>query len=225
MPVSHPIQLSILRELLYKTRTNFASLNTTDIPNDHFTFHLKRLVQLGIVEKTDKEYQLTSKGLEVAGRINLQELEIVQQPKVGIALCILDEVNNKVLVGERLHEPLKGKVGFYTEKVKLGESLFDTCKRCLLIETGLTGKFSQIGVVRIIRQHQGEIVTDVLFNYFKVTDLEGELQAETGVSRNLWIDFENLYKHPKLIKGLESELDLVRDSKPFFIEKSLEGLT
>lgn len=45
----HESQARILRELLFNNGTNFAALNTEGLSNDHFTFHLKKLVREGWV--------------------------------------------------------------------------------------------------------------------------------------------------------------------------------
>src|SRR3989344_1133235 len=82
----HEIQASILRELLFHNGSNFASLNKTEITNDHFTFHLKRLVGAGLVEKKDKRYFLTQAGKMYASRLDIDALKIEKQGTPGVAV-------------------------------------------------------------------------------------------------------------------------------------------
>lgn len=58
----HPIQAAILRTLLFAPQTRFAQLNTLKVSTDHFTFHLKRLLTIGLVVKEGGVYTLTTTG-------------------------------------------------------------------------------------------------------------------------------------------------------------------
>jgi predicted transcriptional regulator len=65
----HPVQGDILRVLLYTPDASFTELNGGTLSSDHFTFHIKRLVEIGLVEKTsDARYRLTATGKEHANR-------------------------------------------------------------------------------------------------------------------------------------------------------------
>ena len=49
----HAAQTSILRELLFRPVAGYAELQKpTGLTSDHFNFHIKRLVEIGLVEKT-----------------------------------------------------------------------------------------------------------------------------------------------------------------------------
>ena len=52
----HQIQNNILKTLLFKEKSRFAELNTDNISNDHFTFHLKRLLEQKLVEKNQQGF-------------------------------------------------------------------------------------------------------------------------------------------------------------------------
>jgi len=71
MNITHIIQINILKRLLILGNTRFTDLKySKEIPNDHFSFHLKRLLKLNLVCKIDNLYKLTIKGTEIAGRID-----------------------------------------------------------------------------------------------------------------------------------------------------------
>ena len=57
----HPIQTKILNLLSLKTRARFSELNSEKISNDQFNFHLKRLINLELVNKDLESglYELT----------------------------------------------------------------------------------------------------------------------------------------------------------------------
>ena len=123
--IDHIVQLSIIKQLIFKPKARFRDLNKTDLTNDHFTFHLNRLIKLGILEKKGIYYSLTTQGLELAGRLDIKSMSIVHPPKVGVCLFITRKNKGKVevLLEERLKDPFKGMIGSHTEKVRFAESL------------------------------------------------------------------------------------------------------
>ena len=52
----HPIQANILLSLLFKTKVRFTELNSLKVPSDQFNFHLKRLLETSLIEKTNSHY-------------------------------------------------------------------------------------------------------------------------------------------------------------------------
>lgn len=134
MEIDHHAQLTILRELLFHPEAHFGELNKTGLTNDHFTFHLKRLIDKGLIEKTDEVYKLTPMGLEIAGRLDVKNLEFIKQPKVGVSICVTRNNGRELLLGRRRKDPNRGQCGFYAQKVRFGESLFETAKNACLMK-------------------------------------------------------------------------------------------
>lgn len=220
--IKHPVQLEILKNLLYTPEAGFAELNSTELSNDHFTFHIKRLLKEGLILKNrEQKYTLSKKGLEIAGRIDLEKLNIIRQPKVGISLCILKRIplkkdsfeNNKILVGKRLHNPLKGKISLYTEKVRLGERLIKTAQRCLKRETKLIAqKYELAGTTRFLKKTDDNItVIDVVLHYFIVSELIGSLSKKTKVSENKWYTVKKLYNNKETPTKFNKQLNLLKN--------------
>lgn len=88
-PNVHIAQITILRHLLFAPRAGFAALQkATDLTSDHFSFHVKKLIDEGYVSKSEKHYKLTHKGKEYANRMDTDENEIEKQPKVSIAITL-----------------------------------------------------------------------------------------------------------------------------------------
>src|SRR5690242_16238231 len=86
----HEAQTSILRELLFLPAAGFAELQKpTGLTSDHFTFHINRLVELGLVERVERgRYRLTSKGKEYANRLDTDNNTVERQPKAAVMLTI-----------------------------------------------------------------------------------------------------------------------------------------
>jgi len=221
MQIEHHVQLSILKQLLFNPKARFRDLNKTDLTNDHFTFHLKRLVELDLISKFDNIYSLTPQGLELAGRLDIKSMKVINPPKVGVCLLIYRYRNDKleILLEERLKDPSKGKIGSHTEKVRFGESLYETTKRCLKNETGLEGNFKYCGVIRIIRIKNKYPFLDVLLNYFKVENPKGKLLKKTEASKNTWIEYKQALKIQKTFENYQEDLKKILSDKLFLEER------
>jgi Mn-dependent DtxR family transcriptional regulator len=116
----HPIQANILLFLLFEPKARFKDLNTTGISTDHFNFHVRRLVELGLIEKTKRGfYKLTPKGKEFANRFDTDSQLLERQAKIGVLICCVDESEKdiKYLIQQRLKEPYYGFYGFVTGKL------------------------------------------------------------------------------------------------------------
>lgn len=224
MQIDHTVQISILKALLFKPKARFRDLNKTDLTNDHFNFHLKRLVKLGIVEKKENYYQLTPEGLELAGRMDLKNMQIIKQPKVGVMIYVTRKHRGKtqILMGKRLRDPSKGMVGLHTEKVRFGERLAETAKRCLEKETGLKGEFECAGAVHMIKYRRNFPFIDVILNCYKSNILKGKLREKTTESENFWVDIDKVSNLQNKFHGLEEDIKSISSGELFFRERIVD---
>jgi len=222
--IEHEVQLSILKQLLLKPKSRFRDLNKTDLTNDHFTFHLKRLIKLGVIEKKGIHYNLTPQGLEIAGRLDLSNMKIVRSPKVGVCIFTYRKTQGKIeiLLEERLKDPSKGKMGSHTEKVHFGESIYETAERCLKDETGLSGKLRYTGVIRIIRKKKKQPFVDVILNYFKVKNPKGKLIETTQENKNFWYKYNDALKLKNTFKYYKEDLKNLLSNKIFIKERIID---
>src|SRR3989344_3431144 len=92
----HEFQISILRELLFKTEARFRDLNKIGVTNDHFTFHLKQLVKEGLVKKENNKYSLTDSGKEFANRMDTESLKLERQAKLGVSVEAVRKNKGKI---------------------------------------------------------------------------------------------------------------------------------
>ena len=155
----HDAQTSILRELLFHPKANFAKLQKgTGLSSDHFNFHIQKLVELKLVEKVSRgSYALTPRGKEHANKLDTDNNTIERQPKVAVILAV-ERKNSKgqkeYLFQERLKHPYFGFWGFATGKIRWGETIVQTAERELMEETGLTADH-RIAGVRQLRPRVG----------------------------------------------------------------------
>ena len=113
----HSVQAKILRELLFKPQARFSELNLTELTNDHFTFHVNQLLEIGLIEKVDKKYTLTTIGKEFANRMDTDTAKLERQAKTAVLVICVRKNRSKTecLVQQRLKQPFYGFYGFVIE--------------------------------------------------------------------------------------------------------------
>jgi 8-oxo-dGTP pyrophosphatase MutT (NUDIX family) len=184
----HEVQASILRELLFHNGSSFSALNKLDLTNDHFTFHIKRLISEEIIEKKGKLYYLTQKGKQLAGKLDIYGLKMEKFGTPSVAVTAKKIIDGKLhfLIQQRLKEPLYGFFGFVNGKIKFGEFAKETAKRELLEETGLIGDPEIVTIQHRLRgPNRDDIKLDHYFFIYMVENPEGELK-HTEEGNNYW---------------------------------------
>lgn len=211
----HDVQISILKELLFNPRARFSQLNKLHLPNDHFTFHLKRLIAEGLIAKTANRYELTTTGKEFAGRMDTANLKLERQAKIDVALHPMKIAKGKALhlVHKRLKQPFLNWYGSISGKIRWGETPLECGQRELLEETGLSGTFHLKSIEHYFHVHQdGKFLEDKYFWVFKVDNLKGKLIEKTEEGENIWMS-ESEYRKLKHVFAPFTEVDKRLKSK------------
>jgi len=215
----------ILRELLFRPNSRFSDLNIQGLSNDHFSYHIKVLIQDKYVTKNDSKYSLTNKGKEFANRMDTENTEIEKQPKVAVIIVATKSINGKkhLLVQERTKEPYFGYYGFITGKVRFGEKVSETARRELKEESGLED--GTILIKRIVHDHvvledNGDLVEDKMFYVILIKNPKGDL-VDTRNGKNKWVTVERFKKLKKKYYN-EDNIYFISQSKGDmnFIEKT-----
>lgn len=189
----HPIQMNILRILLFKPKARFRDLNSEKIPSDHFNFHVKALLKLTLIEKANNQtYQLTTVGKEFANRFDSEnsQMTLEKQAKIGVLVgCVAEQgKNQRYLIQQRLKEPFYGFYGFLSGKVKWGETVFETAARELEEETGLSAELSLVGVKhKMDYDTKGDLLEDKYFFIFRGRNSKGKLLETFEGGKNIWL--------------------------------------
>ena len=209
----HQAQAQVLKVLLFRPEARFAELNVSKLSTDHFTFHLKQLVENGIVEKTEKgTYRLTAKGKEFANRFDTEKAALERQAKLAVLVVVVKPFQNvtKYVSQQRLKQPFFGYRGFITGKIRWGETVLETAVRELKEEAGLTGQLELVGLEhKMDYSETGEILEDKYFYIVKATNTKGKLIENFEGGKNSWLSekeiltSENVFEDvPKILKGL-----------------------
>lgn len=221
----HPIQIGILRVLMYQEEARFSDLNPERIPTDHFNFHVKKLLELGFIEKTEQNlYRLTPKGKEFTNRFDTDQRKplLERQAKIGVLVaCVKGEGNSqKYLIQHRLKQPYYGFYGLISGKVRWGETIAETAARELKEEAGVSATMELVGIEhKIDYSTQGELLEDKYFYIFKATEAKGDLQERFEGGKNVWLAKNEIFKLPDLFSDVKEVLEIVDRNQLVFIER------
>lgn len=220
-PKTHPAQVLILRHLLFTPQAGFAQLQKdTNLTSDHFSFHIKKLIEEGYVEKLEKHYKLAHKGKEYANRMDTDENEIEKQPKVSVAITV-ERQNEKgereFLFQQRKKNPYYDFWGRVGGKVRWGESVIEAANRELKEETGLEAEFEYrlLYHKRDFNKSTGKLLEDKLFLCVYATKYSGELLElfEGGVNR--WMTEAEFQTQPKRFVSVDDFMTLIDNGETF----------
>ena len=179
----HPIQLQILKKLLFSEGLRFSQLKPDKVlENNQFSFHLDQLITSGYVQKDHVDYVLTTLGKEFANRMDTDKLSIKPQAKLSVLLCCQRDHDQKLqyLIYTRRKHPFYGCQGFFSGKVSYGERITEAAKRELKEETNLEGDPHLIGIVhyRVFDKMSRDLIEDKFFYVCSVVNPIGVLQGD-----------------------------------------------
>jgi ADP-ribose pyrophosphatase YjhB (NUDIX family) len=176
----HPIQLHILRKLLFAPVLRYSEMKPIEMENSQFVFHLDKLLEERIVRKEDEGYRLSEKGKEFANRMDDSVVSMRLQPKTTTVFCPVRLVSGEreFLLHTRLKNPFYGCQGFAAHKVWFGELLGEVVETGLFEETGLRG----VGELFAIRHFRvftasSELVEDKIMYAYRFLDVAGVLKS------------------------------------------------
>lgn len=211
----HDFQASILRTLLFNPGSRFRDLNKVEVTNDHFTFHVKKLIEDGLIVKQNGKYYLSQVGKEYANRLDTESLTIERQAKTAIALHAVRKVNGvtEYLVHHRLKEPFYGWYGSHSGKIRWGESPVQTAQREFFEETGLTGDFSHKGIIHYLHYYKdGKLLEDKYFWVFRIDNVQGELRAKVEEGENIWMTEKEFRKLKNVFASFDEMKSVINSS-------------
>ena len=216
----HPIQLSILKKLLFANTLRYTDIKPDkELENNQFDYHLDKLIKEEFIEKNNKIYTLTNYEKEFANRMNVKTGRMKQQAKLTTVICC---VNTKAqpheyLIYTRRKHPFYGCQGFPTEKVWFGENIEEAVLRGLKEETGLNG-VPKLFAVRHYKvfTHDKKLVEDKVMYVFRFENPRGELKGnEEGEFQ--WVKDTKIDTYIK--KPLEEFFELLT-----LLKKNFDGI-
>jgi len=220
----HPAQTKILRELLFRPQAGFAQLQKpTGLSGDHFSFHIARLVELGLVEKVARgAYRLNAAGKEYANRLDTDNNTVERQPKCAV-IPALERVHGgrkEYLFQERLKNPFYGFWSLPSGKMRWGESIVQAAAREAMEETGLTAVFEAAGVYheRVYEAESDNLLEDKIFFVVRGSHVQGKLITDFEGGQNEWMTADELSQKKKKFDSFTHEMKIL-DAQEWLVER------
>jgi ADP-ribose pyrophosphatase YjhB (NUDIX family) len=217
------IQNHIIQQLTQHSTRRHSELRPRDVEGNLFSYHLKGLLQEGLVEKREEGYSLTIKGMQFAGTFSLKTGKTRLQPKILTAVICQNE-HGEHLMARWHRQPNIGLVSFVHGMMHYGESVFVMAAREMAEKAGLSADLAHIGEVYVKGVRGEEVDRHMLVHLFRATnprELENApLRPE--VSGPFWASLESLSPE-QFVPGFYEIAQLVQGSnKPIFEEITVE---
>jgi len=212
----HLIQSHILKELTHREKGKYAELKPAHVESNRFVYHLKRLLDDGLIAKNASFYFLTAPGKRFISKLSLKSFSPRVQPKI-VSVLIVQNREKKYLLMNSKRQPFIGKISFPYGKIHYGETLTEAASRELREKTGLSAALMHCGDAYLSVREKGEIVSHMLCHVFYGKNPTGSLIETTKTHSNLW---ERLDHFPRdaFVPGFV-DLNMLRLKKsPFFAE-------
>lgn len=221
----HELQNQILESLLHASDLGFAQLQkVSGVEGNQFSFHIKKLVSDGLVEKIESgSYRLTTGGKEFANRLDTETRAVEKQPKSSVLLVIERKGADgaaEYLHQQRMKHPWYEYIVYVTGKIRFGESVYEAAGRELFEETGLKGSFEikAISHERDFVKDSSKVLEDKLFYVMHCIDVRGDL-TQPKEAKNIWMTRDEFLKS-KIIDGGPRFHDYVKSPSIIFEENN-----
>ncbi|HUC96057.1 MAG TPA: NUDIX hydrolase [Candidatus Saccharimonadales bacterium] len=212
--IDHHIQKSILKVLSRKEFARYSEMRPEKTDSNLYAYHLNRLITSGYVDKSDKGYALSVKGLQYV-EYTSSSMKINRQPKITTAILLKDNDGN-VLLTKRLKQPYINYYGLPLGKTHSDKDngILDSARRELYEKTGVKyRKLTHVGDTYLKIHMDKILISDILVHVFAATCKRRMSINESS----LWVDKKELSK-THLIPGVIEIVNMVDSGERFFNE-------
>lgn len=220
--LDHYIQRNIVYRLAFTPGLRFGELKPDELENKLFTYHLKKVMSIGFVKKSeDGQYELTPEGRRVGAYIFEKQLFFAaNRPESVLFLIIRRKTDDAWLLYKRTVHPLLGRVGFMHALPSITETCEAAAARTCLEKTGLTASFKVLssGYFKVFEGSNLESFTH--FTLLISNDAEGDLLPSDEQAEYFW-ELEPDFHEPVMLPDMATLVELYTSGDQSFIEKTL----
>lgn len=213
----HPIRKQIVKSLMYADCLSFSQLKPKEIEANIFIYHLKQLINEGLIEKNSAgNYGLTLDGKIFVDRLSTLNYSTRMQPKI-ITVVVCRNQQGQLLFYRRTRQPFVGWNAFPFGKLHLGESVLDSAKREMSEKAGLEMELKHVADVYLKTVQEDKIIAHSLCHVCVGSNPTGELKKIDQVSTNddcFW-DSEEVIHQSKFIPGFDQIYQLAQEAQTF----------
>lgn len=219
--LDHHLQRSIVYKLAFQDKARFSDLKPDGVENKLFTYHLQKVLQSGLIEKSEEGlYSLSTSGRRYStGAIDKQKDLIIQRAHSVIIAVVRRKSDGAWLLYERGTHPLLGYRGFLHCNPVAELDAVEATQRQVQERTGLKGEFRALGggYMRVYLDDHIESYTHFTLVY--CDDINGELAPTDPKASYFWVQDID-YTDKNLFPGTKMLHDAYLKREPFYVEKS-----
>ena len=184
----------VLQKLMHKQEMGFNELWGNEGSSNGFAYHLKVLVEDGLVEKVGEKYCLSHEGKKYCTYVEGANGKRAKFPIVGVVIVIYNEEQDKYLFIRRTKEPFFGLWGLIGGKLNFNDYIYECAKNEIMEETGLSCDVEFKGLFSS-KTYNGESLS---YNHqmliLLATNPKGELLKKSREGENRWIELKEMGK-------------------------------
>jgi hypothetical protein len=217
--LEHHIQKSIVYKLAFSEALRFSELKPDTLDNKLFNYHLKLVINAGLVKKDDNGlYSLTAEGRRVGVGVLDKQFATLDRAH-SVLFLIIRNKDKAWLLFKRKTVPLLGEVGFMHVNPNAQVDVFTIAKNELLAKTDLSATFHYLGngYFKIFKDNEIESYTH--FTVLVAEDANGELRQNNDKGEYFWQADIDSTKYELLPTAL-SLVEQYKTGQPFFIERT-----
>lgn len=220
--LDHHLQRGIVYRLALEDNLRFGELQPDTIDNKLFTYHLKKVVAAGYVEKNeDGRYSLTAEGRRLGIRVLSNFQTLADRAHSVIFLVIRRKADGAWLLYKRKIQPLVNRVGFMHCTPNSEESILQTAAKLCRERTGITAEFTPLGN-GYFRMFDGEEIESFThFTLLVCEDASGELQQGNEYSEYFWATQPD-FADSAMLPNMQSLVAKYQANEQFFLEETLQ---
>ena len=220
--LDHHIQKSIVYDLAFADSLRFSDLKPDDMENKAFTYHLKKVVKAGLVQKQDDgHYSLTMKGRRIGKGALKKESRLLDRAYSILLLAVRRSEDDGWLLYKRQTQPLLGLTGFMQAQPIAETDARTTAQQTAREQTGLTVDFNVQGHGYFRVYRNGELESFIHFTLLTGQNPAGELLETAESAGYFWQQTPN-FESPDMLPNMRTLHKMCEADPGSFVEATFD---
>lgn len=220
--LDHHIQKSIVYDLAFAESLRFSDLKPDDLENKAFTYHLKKVITAGLVQKLeDGTYSLTMKGRRVGKGAMKKQSRLLDRAYSILLLAVRNIDTDEWLLYKRQTQPLLGLTGFMQAQPVAEIDARSTAQQTCFEQTGIQAEFAVQGHGYFRVYRKGELESFIHFTLLLADAHQGALLQTAESAGYSWQRTPN-FESPDMLPNMRTLHRMCLDSPGSFVEQTFE---